>query len=139
MRRIDYSPHHSTPDWAKLHAVAEGGIFATEPFGIFEGRSVFFDRSGQPMTLKEWAAAFGDHRGRMIGRDVVGQYSVITMWHGHDPDLMVPARIFGTAVFTETSGLVSEILSVTEDEARELHATTVAAMEEEVGAMREEP
>lgn len=95
----------------------------------FDGRPVYLDRSGQPMTLRQWAEAYEDKEGRLVARTTVGEAEIITMWLGLDADPIdnpVPL-IFGSIVRLGNAW-GEEIESATEQEAMEAHRVLVDRM-----------
>ena len=69
----------------------------------YSGRGMYFDRQGQPMEMMEWARAFGDHEGRIVGQHWVRGWMVSTVWlginHNFNPFSQGPPLIFGTMIF----------------------------------------
>ncbi len=97
---------------------------------------VYYDRSGNLITLDEWASAFDERYGeKTVRQENVGDLWVSTVWlgldhqHGNGPPL-----IFETMVFAGES-LVDEFCDrySTEAEAVAGHERVVAALEAGVG------
>ncbi len=64
----------------------------------------YYDRTGWPITLKEWAHLSENAEYRRIGSDHVGALWVSTVWLGLDHSMGVgPPLIFETMVFDATA------------------------------------
>ena len=76
----------------------------------WDGRPLYYDRQGQPMTMHQWAEKFEDENYTRIARDVVGPdepldpaplITVSTFWRGvnhnlrHDEPLIYETLIIG--------------------------------------------
>ena len=100
-----------------------------------DGRPVFYDREGRPISATRFGELRRDLLYRLVARDKVGKHVVATMWLGFDhsdgPD--APPLIFGT-VLRDLS--VSEIdievewLAATETQALENQAKLIAILNE---------
>ena len=90
------------------------------------GRSLYLDRQGQPMTLRQWGAAFSDVEGRIVAQDLVGNVLVLTMWMGVDASLFSGKAplIFGS-ILKEGLKFGHQIETATEAEALEAHEILV--------------
>ncbi len=92
----------------------------------FNGRPVYIDRNGEPMSVRDWSLAFSDATNRTLAWTAEGDSEVITMWMGMDSDPMhhpVPL-IFGSII--KSHGVFSdEIETATEAEALEAHQKLV--------------
>ncbi|MET1008108.1 MAG: hypothetical protein ABWX96_21335 [Propionibacteriaceae bacterium] len=91
----------------------------------------FFDLYGQPMTLEDWAACFGDTKARTVARDEIGDRVVVTVWLGHDEDFYWVKRteplIYGTALFVKGAPhLIHEVRTPNREKAEEAHAFMLA-------------
>lgn len=64
---------------------------------------MYFDRQGQPISLKSWCEKFSDYDYRCVAEHFVDGLRIVTLWMGTDADAAVcrghKPRIFGTAVF----------------------------------------
>lgn len=88
--------------------------------------SRYFDMQGNPMSFKDWVAAF-EASNRTIARTEVGERYVSTVWMGLDHSFSEgPPLIFETMVFPECE--LCERYSTLE-EAKEGHARMVAQLE----------
>ena len=76
----------------------------------WDGRPLYYDRQGQPMTMRQWAEKFEDENYTHIARDVIGPdepldpaplITVSTFWRGvnhswrHDEPLIYETLIIG--------------------------------------------
>ena len=61
----------------------------------WDGRPLYYDRQGQPMTMQQWAEKFEDENYTHIARDVIGPdepldpaplITVSTFWLGANPN-----------------------------------------------------
>lgn len=97
-------------------------------------RSPYYDRTGGPIDLFEWARLTEDDEYRRIGHAVVCDaadpskaYRVSTIWIGIDTALG-PPMIFETLVFGKESEQVRGARYATEDQAREGHTAMVVSV-----------
>lgn len=60
----------------------------------------YFDQDGRPMSLLEWSKAYDNFDGRLLARDVIGNVTITTVWHGVNTymDMDEAPSIFGTLV-----------------------------------------
>jgi hypothetical protein len=64
---------------------------------------MYFDRTGKPLTLWEWAALMEANLDRHVADDMVGQVRVSTVWLGLNHNWgLGPPLIFETMVFGGT-------------------------------------
>jgi hypothetical protein len=96
------------------------------------GVPLFYDRAGQPMTLREYAEKFSDLGYRILAQDTAGGVEVITAWLGIDQGSGLgeePLLMFGTLVKDpgDPDGR-SEYFSASESEARATHARVRAGL-----------
>lgn len=98
---------------------------------------------GQPIQLLEWSRLYEDTPARTVGREEIGEKTVVTMWLGHDEDYWMLSqdereterpRIFGTATFARAGGLIRETRSHDIEEARKIHQDTVQHLREQEAA-----
>lgn len=70
----------------------------------FWGRSMYFDRQGNPIDMGDWVEAFGDLEYKRVAEDTVDHWWISTVWlgldHGFSPD--APPLIFETMVFDQS-------------------------------------
>lgn len=66
----------------------------------------YFDRLGNPITMREWMAGFHSMEYKIVAKDEIGPYEVSTVWLGLDHGFAFPPRdpgykpiIFETMVF----------------------------------------
>lgn len=104
-----------------------------------DGVSRWYDRSGKPMGLDDWAIAYEDKDTRQVARDEVGTARVSTVWLGLDHNYVPggPPLIFETMVFDDTQPAEDRADTMwrysTEAEAIEGHAAVVAWLKGERG------
>lgn len=111
-----------------------------DAIAYFDGRPMYLDRAGQPMTLRQWAEAFEDTAGRLVARTKIGDAEVVTMWIGidHDPFAEGGPLIFGSIVRLGGGGFGEEIESSTEEEAFEAHRVLVDRVASMIAWRRDE-
>ena len=103
----------------------------------WDGRPLYYDRQGQPMTMHQWAEKFEDENYTHIARDVIGPdepldpaplITVSTFWRGvnhnlrHDEPLIYETLIIGGGY--DATGM----RYATEKQAREGHRRAVDAL-----------
>ena len=103
----------------------------------WDGRPLYYDRHGQPMTMRQWAEKFEDENYTHIARDVIGPdepldpaplITVSTFWRGvnhdlrHDEPLIYETLIIGGGY--DATGM----RYATEKQAREGHRRAVDAL-----------
>lgn len=89
--------------------------------------SRYFTRTGEPMTLMQWALEFESHDNH-VAEDLVDGVRVSTVWLGLDHSFGGPVPlIFETMVFGGPNDEFCARYS-TEQQAREGHTRTVAAI-----------
>jgi hypothetical protein len=92
----------------------------------FNGRPVYLDRSGQPMTLRQWGEAYEDAEKRLVARTEVGDAQVITMWMGLDADpISNPIPLIFGSIIRRGASWGEEIETATEAEAMQAHQQLV--------------
>jgi len=90
--------------------------------------SDFYDMDGKPMTLAEWAKAFGEPR--QIGKTTVGEAEVSTVWLGSDHQFgSGPPLIFETMIFGGPHDQFCDRYT-TKEEAAAGHQRVVLALQE---------
>lgn len=65
------------------------------------GRPMYYNRAGQPCTMREWTEIFEDPRRRFVGQDYVLGAWVATIYDGLNQDILEdgPPTMFETTVF----------------------------------------
>ena len=120
-KRIGWDTHMVT---IKGNAIG----YTSGPLWASDRGLLFYDRSGKPMPLLEWATALEDEGVREVAYDLVGDIRVSTIWVGMPPPCAPPEDaplIFETMVFG--SELKDDIQRyATEAEAAEGHYLMVA-------------
>lgn len=101
----------------------------------FKGRSFFYDRQGQPITVEEADPLLTDNEYKRVAGDIVvldgQQLAVSTVWLGvdHNFDRQGPPIIFETMVFGNHPLAENATWRyATEDEARTGHDNVVRAL-----------
>ena len=98
------------------------------------GKPLFRDRAGRPITLRTWSELRLETSYRTVERTTVGAHEVITAWLGTDQGCSLddtPPLIFGTIarnVKEETFDDRSERFAATESDARHNHHRLVVTM-----------
>ena len=92
--------------------------------------SDYYDRSGQPLDMMEWAQRVNDYAYKVIEKTLVrGRWEVSTVWLGLDHSFgHGPPLIFETMVFDQNAGDATEHdvrRYSTEQQARDGHADVV--------------
>lgn len=101
---------------------------------------MYYDRNGQPMTLRAWSTGLSLLDYRILATTMVGKIEVITAWTGLDIDcnLCEVPHIFGTIEHHPNGAYVDEELSKTEAEALDTHNRRVSELEKEHVADRKD-
>ena len=98
------------------------------------GRPVYYDRHGEPMTLRQWARQLEDEAYRHIARDVIGPeepldpaplITVSTVWVGLNSDWRSDEPLTYQTIVVGGGYDASGMWYATEDEAREGHRRVV--------------
>lgn len=78
-----------------------------DPFDMINGRPMYWNRQGEPMTRDQWLASYEDReqqlRDKRVAEDTIGPYWISTVWLGIDHALWMvgPPVIFETMVFVK--------------------------------------
>lgn len=104
-------------------------------YGDGEDRTtMYYDRTGHPITLRQWVTGVEDSEYRWVKRTQVGEVSVVTAWNGINGDIWPGVnnpRIFGTIEIHGTGENVSyhdEETDCTEADALATHERRVAEL-----------
>lgn len=70
----------------------------TETVTASETDTLFYDKDGASISLEQWVALRRDFAYRLVARDTVGDWEVITVWSGIDQGsgFGEPPLMFGT-------------------------------------------
>lgn len=107
-------------------------------FGEGEDRTaMYYDRAGEPITLRQWVTGVEDAEYRWVKRTRVGNASVVTAWNGVNGELWpgTPPEIFGTIEIRGEGDDVSyhdEETDCTEADALATHERRVAELRKEL-------
>lgn len=112
----------------------EDKIRASESSSLTPGIR-YFDRSGNPMEMEDWARSFEDTRGRRIGRNRLPTgVRVSTVWLGLDHRFGEgPPLIFETMIFGLKRPHEPMWRYTTEAEARKGHWKALCFARKEIG------
>ena len=88
-----------------------------------------YDRAGRRIKYSEFALLHQNLAYRLLARDTVGVFQLVTAWLGIDQEDGDPPAIFGTAVIGPDCSLVSERFASSETEAVKNHATKLAELQ----------
>lgn len=94
---------------------------------------LYFDKTGKPLEVQEWAELFEREDYKRIGHDVIDPFEVSTIWVGLRLGITAlplgvdepPPLIFETAVF-DSEGVHSIVRYATEEQARAGHEAVCA-------------
>ncbi|GAA1714482.1 hypothetical protein GCM10009809_08320 [Isoptericola hypogeus] len=87
-----------------------------------------YDRTGRPITSRDWQALVTDGDYRVVARTEAGPVTVSTVWVGidHQHSAGGPPLIFETAVFDRGGPRGREVRYATEEEALAGHLAVLA-------------
>lgn len=97
--------------------------------------ALYYNREGQPISLRDWVTKMADSEYRFLASTKVGDVEVITAWQGMAwlswPDTNTPNGIFGTIEKHPDGTYTHERFSSSEDEAMAAHCRRVDELERE--------
>lgn len=101
----------------------QGTTFEPTPVAVagFDPEHNYYDRTGKPITVEQWAEMRSRERYRILARDHVGDGDLITAWLGLVEPSIYDARLFGTALANHEGVHQIEVYD-TEEDAMEGHA-----------------
>lgn len=89
--------------------------------------NLYYDKTGRPIDVMEWAKLSEDIDYKRIVKETVGEYEISTIWLGVDHGSGGgPPMIFETAVFADTDEETITLRYATLEEAQAGHAEQVA-------------
>jgi hypothetical protein len=100
----------------------------------WDGRPIYYDRQGQPMTLHQWAEKFHDEHYTHLARDVIGPdepldpaplITVSTLWRGVSPDWRNDEPLIYETLITGGGNDATGMRYATEQQARDGHRRVV--------------
>ena len=100
----------------------------------WDGRPIYYDRQGKPMTMKQWAQRFEDEDYRHIARDVIGPdepldpaplITVSTFWLGLNHDWRSDEPLIYETIIIGGEHDATGMRYATEKQAREGHRRAV--------------
>jgi hypothetical protein len=99
--------------------------------------AMYYDRTGTPITLRQWVTGVEDPEYRWVKRTRVGNVSVVTAWNGLNGALWpeTPPEIFGTIEIHgdgEDATYHDEETDCTESDALATHDRRVAKLRKEL-------
>ena len=100
----------------------------------WDGRPIYYDRQGQPMTMHEWAEKFRDEDYTHLARDVIGPdepldpaplITVLTFWLGVNPNWRNEEPLIYETLIIGGEYDATGMRYATEQQAREGHRRVV--------------
>jgi len=114
----------------------------------WDGRPIYYDRQGQPMTIQHWAEKFEDEDYTHIARDVIGPdepldpaplITVSTFWRGVNHNWRSDEPLIYETVITGGGCDATGIRYATEKQAQEGHRRVVDELRAGRGACDSSP
>ena len=114
----------------------------------WDGRPIYYDRQGQPMTMHQWAEKFQDEDYTHIARDVIGPVEpldpapliiVSTFWLGVNPNWRNDEPLIYETLITGGGYDATGMRYATEEQAREGHRRVVDELRAGRGAAAVSP